>query len=290
MNQNKKRYNIIQINLGNLGSTGGIMMGISKKARSRNFITYQAYPESGFVPPKDENDIFICSRRIHVINMLLSCYSGFNGCFALFSTIKLLAKLDKLDVDLVHLHNLHDSYINIPLLFRWIKKRKVKVVWTLHDCWSFTGQCPHFYAEKCYKWQDGCHDCEQRIIYPQSKYDNTKRMWKCKKSWFNGVEGMVIVTPSMWLNELVKKSFLNGYESRVIYNGIELNVFKPINIDTRMKYNIPQDAYVVLGVAYSWSEKKGIDLIVKIRERLSEKYIMVYSSASLASLSVFGTL
>mgnify|MGYP002532974705 FL=1 len=161
------------------------------------------------------------------MNVALARITGYNGCFAWIETHKLLKEIDKFHPDIIHLHNLHDSYINLPMLFSYIKKHDIPVVWTLHDCWSFTGQCPYFTMVKCDEWKTGCHDCPQYKEYPSSLYDNTKMMWRLKKKWFTGVKNMTIVTPSKWLAGLVKESYLRDYPVQVINNGIDLNVFKP---------------------------------------------------------------
>ena len=129
---------------------------------------------------------------------------------------------------------MHNSYINLPILFKYIKKKKISVVWTLHDCWSFTGRCPYFQITGCDKWKEGCGDC----LYPQeenpeTKKDKTSYIWSKKRKWFSGIDNLVIVTPSEWLAGLVKESFLSEYQVMVINNGIDLEVFKPTDIDLR---------------------------------------------------------
>ena len=177
---------------------------------------------------------------------------------------------------MIQLHNLHNCYINLPLLFRFIKKHKIPVVWTLHDCWSFTGQCAYFDMIKCSKWKSGCHNCQQTHIYPSSYVDRTKEMWKLKKKWFCGVENMTLVTPSQWLADCVKESYLGDYQTQVIYNGIDLNVFNMVNSDAKKKYNIPENKFLLLGVSFGWSERKGLDVFNELAERLDfEKYQIV---------------
>lgn len=181
----------------------------------------------------------------------------------------MLKEIDKFHPDIIHLHNLHDSYINLPMLFSYIKKHDIPVVWTLHDCWSFTGQCPHFTMVKCDEWKTGCHDCPQYKEYPSSLYDNTKMMWRLKKKWFTGVKNMTIVTPSKWLAGLVKESYLRDYPVQVINNGIDLNVFKPA------EWGGGNDKYIVLFVSFGWNVYKGIDVIQKLSELLNDSYQLV---------------
>lgn len=212
------------------------------------------------------------SRRV---NVALARITGFNGCFAWLETYKLLKKIDEFKPDIIHLHNLHDSYINLSMLFSYIKKHNVPTVWTLHDCWAFTGQCPHFTIVKCDKWKAGCHNCPQYKEYPASLYDNTKKMWQLKKKWFTGVKNMTIVTPSEWLAGLARESYLKQYPIEVINNGIDLNVFKPTHSNFREQYGIPGDKYIVLGVSFAWGYRKGLDCFVEMAEKLGEQYQIV---------------
>ena len=150
----------------------------------------------------------------------------------------------------------------------------MRVVWTLHDCWAMTGQCPHFAMIKCDKWKTGCHHCPQYRQYPQSYVDRTKTMWKFKKKWFTGVRNMTIVTPSHWLAELVKESFLKEYPVRVIHNGIDLSVFRPTESDFREKYHC-ENKHLVLGVAFDWGQRKGLDVFIELARRLGSDYKIV---------------
>ena len=259
---------LFSINLGNFGSTGSIMKNISLVAQKYGFASYMAYPDRrGTVSCND--DIVIMSEFMKKLNEKLAYYTGYNGCFAVLATIKLLFSINKLRPDIIHLHNLHNSYINLPLLFKYIKKHNIPVVWTLHDCWAFTGQCPHFTMVKCDKWKTGCHDCPSYREYPQSRIDRTKTMWRLKKKWFTGVENLTIVTPSQWLADLVKQSFLKDYPVKVINNGIDLSVFKPTESDFRQRYAIGEKK-IILGVAFGWGVRKGLDVFIKLAEILDE--------------------
>lgn len=265
---------IISINLGKYGSTGKIMIGISHAAQKQGVLCYQAYPASPMNFSAEENDIIISSFFDVRVSAKLAYYTGYNGCFAALATKKLLNKIDIIQPDILHFHNLHNSYINLPMLFNYVKKRKIKVVWTLHDCWSMTGQCPHFDIVKCDKWKTGCYECPQINVYPASKFDRTEFMWKKKKEWFTGIEGMTIVTPSKWLAEIVSQSYLKNYPVKVINNGIDLNVFKPTLSNFREKYHLEKN-YILLGVAFDWGIRKGLDVFIKLASRLDERFKIV---------------
>ena len=167
-------------------------------------------------------------------------------------TRQLITMLEEFQPDIIHLHNLHKFCINISMLFQYIKRSNVSVVWTLHDCWAFTGQCPHFTVVKCDKWKEGCYHCPQIGVYPKSRIDNSRRMYALKKQCFTGIENMTIVTPSQWLADLVKQSFLKEYPVKVINNGIDLHTFQPTTSDFRERNGIAKDKHLLLGVAFGW--------------------------------------
>lgn len=268
---------VVQINTANFGSTGNIMLGIGRLLEAQGDTTYYCVAKSRSNLKKTvDNRIFTGSIFDRNVHLLLSYITGFNGCFSYFQTIKLIRQLKAIRPDVIHLHNLHNGYINIPVLFSYIKETNVPVVWTLHDCWAFTGQCPHFTMVKCERWKTGCHDCPSYRNYPASRVDRTKTMWAFKKKWFSGVENMTIVTPSQWLADLVKESYLKDYPVKVIHNGIDLSVFKPTPSDFRQAHEIPAHKFMLLGVAFGWEKRKGLDVFVELSKRLDpEKYQIV---------------
>ncbi len=260
---------IVEINATNFGSTGKIMLQIAEVARSAGNQVWCCYPEArDNLRTKVDNAVLIGSRLSRNIHVRLSELTGLNGCFSFFATKKLIKRLKTIQPDIIHLHNLHNCYVNLSLLFGYIKKSKVNVVWTLHDCWAFTGHCPYFDIVKCDKWQTGCRKCPQYKEYPVSLVDNSARMYFLKKKWFTGVENLTIVTPSEWLAGLVKRSFLKDYPVKVINNGIDPDVFKPTPSDFRKKYGIAENKFILLGVAFAWGERKGLNVFIELAERL----------------------
>lgn len=266
---------ILQINtVYGYGSTGKIAAGIHDVCleHGHECITAYRYCEGGTVPA----DTYTVSSwwDCHVHNRLGRMFS-IGGCFSFFKTRSFLKKVDKYQPDIIHLHNLHANYINLPLLFGYIKKKRIPVVWTLHDCWSFTGGCPHFTMARCEKWRGGCHHCPYIKENPIAIMDNSRLMWKLKRKWFTGVENLTVVTPSQWLAELVKQSYLKDYPVKVINNGIDLSVFKPTESDFREKHGISADKFVLLGVSFGWGESKGLDVFVELAKRLDGRFQIV---------------
>ena len=264
---------ILEINQVNFGSTGHIMLQIADLATKKGHeVICSFYARRN--KDKDKNCIYIGNKVSHNIHKKLYRKTGNNGCYSKISTWNFLRKVKKFDPDLIHIHNLHNCYINLPMLFHYIKKNNKRVVWTLHDCWSFTGQCPYFTAVGCEKWKTGCHDCEQINRYPSCSVDRTDKMWNRKKEWFTGVQNLTIVTPSQWLADLAKQSFLKDYPVKVINNGINLDVFKPTESDFRTKHNL-EDKKIILGVASVWEVRKGLDVFIELSKRLDDRYKIV---------------
>lgn len=267
---------VIEINAGNIGSTGNIMLGIADIAKTAGHEVLVCCPDArGNRKKMVKNQLFIGDRLSRNLHLKCAELTGLNGYFSQLATKKFLKAVDEYKPDIIHLHNLHNCYINLPMLFNYVKKYNIPVVWTLHDCWAFTGQCPHFTMVKCDKWKYGCYDCPQYRQYPESYVDRTKTMWKLKKKWFTGVQNMIIITPSHWLAGLVKESFLKEYPVKVIHNGIDLDVFQPTPSDFKQWYHCEQK-YIVLGVAFGWGKRKGLDVFVDLAKRLdAEKYQIV---------------
>lgn len=268
---------IFQINGAVFGSTGKIMLGIAKTARERGHEVLCAAPITKTNRHREPNCNYIKIGTYYgrCASVLLSRLTGLDGCFAVFATLKLLYKVKKFHPDVIHLHNIHGSYINLPMLFHFIKKNNIRVVWTLHDCWAFTGHCPHFDMIGCGKWKTGCYACPQYREYPKSYVDNARLMYGLKKKWFLGIRDLTIITPSNWLAGIVGQSFLKGYPIKAIPNGVDLSIFKPTPSNFRERYAIPAEKKIILGVAFGWGIKKGLDVFVELAKRLDDNYQIV---------------
>lgn len=258
---------IVEINTVHVGSTGKIMIQIANVARQHNHEVHTFSRAWLARKAIGECHHFVGCRFGNIIHRILLPICGRDDQLSYVGTCSLIKKLKKIDPDVIHLHNLHGHYINFPVLFDYIKNNKKKVVWTLHDCWAFTGHCPYFTAVKCDRWKDGCHHCPQPKAYPKMYVDTSKKMYELKKKWFSGVEDMTIITPSNWLAGLVKESFLKDYPVKVINNGIDLSIFKPTESNFRKKYDLVGKK-VILGVAFDWGYRKGLDVFVELSKRL----------------------
>ena len=276
---------IVEINMVSTGSTGNIMLNIAKVARENGHevITYSTNVFSKKyrkLPPPPYGHKYFGSYLENGSHNIFAHIFGTNGKHSAFATWRLIKDIKKFKPDVIHLHNIHNFCFNLPSFFKFVKKNNISVVWTLHDCWSFTGHCPHFDMIGCDKWKTACHDCPQyNKGYLKTWVDGSKKMYKNKKKWLTGAQDMTLITPSQWLANLTRQSYLKEYPVKVINNGIDLNIFKPTDSDFKEKYNL-SDKKIVLGVAFGWGERKGLDAIVELSKTLPNNYQIVLVGAS----------
>lgn len=249
---------VLQINsVCGYGSTGRIVTDLADILHENGHECLIAYGR-GQAPAKYQN----CSVnfgnswdfRFHVLRTRLLDEHGFGSKNV---TQHLLQIIHDFNPDIIHLHNIHGYYLNIEVLFDYLKNCGKPIVWTLHDCWAFTGHCAYFSAFGCTKWKDHCMNCKQKYSYPCSIFrDNSKQNFNRKYHAFTSLSNLTIITPSQWLASIVKKSFLRNYNIKTIYNGIDLNQFKPTPYNVFSEYGIKQK--VILGVANKWEKRKGL--------------------------------
>lgn len=261
---------IVQINATcGVGSTGKICVGISELLTSEGIENYILYSTVTNGYPHGIS----CSNKSYIrFQALKSKLFGNYGFNSKMATKKILTELDHIKPDIVHLHNLHGHDCDLESLFSYFRINKTKLIWTFHDCWAFTGYCPHFTMMRCDKWKTECSNCAQRREY-SFFFDRSREMFNKKKRLFEGLD-LTIVTPSKWLADIVKQSFLKDYPVKVINNGIDLAVFKPTESDFRKKHCLKKQK-IVLGVAFDWGVRKGLDVFIELAQRLPAEYKIV---------------
>ena len=197
---------------------------------------------------------------------------GYYGFQSKSATTRLINELKRIQPDIVHLHNLHGHNVHLGELFAYLKANNIKIYWTFHDCWTFTAYCPYYDIVKCNKWQTSCHNCPLRTHY-SLLFDRSCDLYERKKMLFKGLD-LTIITPSYWLAEQVRQSFLKDYPIHVIYNGINLLAFQPHKSDFRERYDIG-DKVLLLGVAFAWGKRKGLDVFVRLAKQLDSKKFQI---------------
>ena len=186
------------------------------------------------------------------------------------ATDRFIKWVKEYDPDIIHLHNIHGYYINIEILFDYLKRSQKRILWTLHDCWAFTGHCAYFDMANCYKWKNGCKGkCPCVKDYPKSMVSQANYNWEMKNDLFNSLNDMTIVTPSVWLTNLVKQSFLKKYPIRVVHNGIDTTVYYPTESRFRENYGLEKNR-LLLGVAAVWDKRKGLSDFIRLASMIDD--------------------
>ena len=266
---------LVSINTVCNGSTGKIMGSISRETRNDGFEVFCIYGRrKGYIdiPCKKIGGPF--SFLYHVF---ITTIFDAHGHGSYFKTKELVRELKKINPDIIHLHNIHGYYINYKILFYYLRNEyQGKIFWTLHDCLPMTGHCAYFDYIHCDRWKKGCHDCPNKKNYPISLvFDRSKKNYEEKKKLFADPR-ITIITPSIWLQNIVSKSFLKICNVKTINNGIDLEIFKPKKDETIYdKYNIPKDKKVILGVASIWEKRKGFDDFLSLADEISDEYVIV---------------
>lgn len=261
---------VVSLNAHGKFSTGNIATSITEALKNDSKFVYSRDNVSKDFAVKHYSKLELWS------DIVMTRVTGFDSVWSWNNTRKILRLLKKEKPDIIHLHNLHGFYVNYNKLFKFIKKHNIKVVWTLHDCWSFTGHCAYFDLIGCEKWKTQCKNCPiHKETYLKSwLFDCSRMNFKRKKKAFCGVENLTVVTPSQWLADLARESFLKEYPIQVINNGVNVENFK-IRPNENFGDILPSDKKIVVAVASSWDKRKGLDDVVEISRRLPRDYAVV---------------
>lgn len=268
---------VLQINATyGVGSTGVIVKEISNVLDSENIENWVACQ---YINEQNSKVFGISSRLDMKIHAMFSRLTGTNACFSKSATRKLINKMEQIQPTVVHLHNLHNNYINLPMLLSFLGERNIKTVVTLHDCWFFTGKCTHFTHDGCSKWMTGCGGCPRiKRDIPSCFLDRTPEMLETKKKLFKGIHHLEVVGCSKWISELAEKSILSDGKFTIIHNGINLRIFQEIGADFRKEKRI-QDRFVILGMANKWLSEDNKGLLEFVRSKLDTQYHIVIIGA-----------
>jgi putative colanic acid biosynthesis glycosyltransferase len=266
---------LLQINsVVNSGSTGRIAEEIGQTAIAAGWESYIAYGRNE--RPSSSKLIRIGSDKDVKLHGLQTRLFDRHGLGSKDATTALIRKVEDIKPDIVHLHNIHGYYINIEVLFLYLKKVNIPVIWTFHDCWPITGHCSHFTFVGCEKWKTQCYNCPQKTGYPASYLiDRSKKNFILKKELFNSLSNLTLVPVSQWLSGVLEESFLQKYPIKVINNGINTEVFKPSEGSAfRTKYSL-DDKFILLGVASIWGERKGLNDFIELSKLLDSDFQIV---------------
>lgn len=260
-------------------STGRIMQEIGELAIRNGWESYIAYS-------RGRDGIKPCtSKLVPVGNKWSVAWHGVktrlldaHGLASSGATRQFIRRMEQIKPDVIHIHNIHGYFLNFRILFDYLSKCDIPVVWTVHDCWLYTGHCYYYSYVRCNRWQEGCHDCPQRRLFPTSLWhDRSEQNYEDKRKAFTSMpkDRLVMVPVSEWIKSEMQQSFFRGYDFRVIHNGINTEAFQVYDsTEVREKYGLG-NKHVLLGVASIWSKEKGLDDFIRMAERLREDELIV---------------
>lgn len=199
-----------------------------------------------------DNGIRIGNKLDWSIHALRTRLDGKQAYGSYFATKALLKKLKSFSPDIIHLHNVHSNYLNLPVLIRYAKKKCIPLVLTLHDCWFFTGKCYHFADIECEKWRKECNTCPKRYMDIPSLIRDSSHDIFCDRLRLFEYERLYVVGCSYWITTMATQSpVLRKAVFHTIYNGIDTGIFKPkINAQNN-------DYFTIVTMANKWFEPKN---------------------------------
>ncbi len=252
------------------GSTGKIVREIEKRViESGNECKCYYGRKSG----NENGGEYFGSKFSVLSHALFSRIFGRQGLYSRKATKQLIKKLKEYKPDVINLHNIHGYYLNYKILFKYLKQSNIPVVWTLHDLWAITGHCACFEEFECEKWKTGCVKCTHKKEYPKAIFENSKKNYRLKQEIFS-LQNLIFVSPSEWLKNNLKESFLKQYHCEVINNGIDLSIFSKKESDFVEKYNL-QNKKIILGVSPFWTIGKGANTFNKLAQDLDDSFVVV---------------
>lgn len=256
---------LLQINITrNQGSTGKIAEQIGQLMKQHGWEVYVAHG-ARFINPSLLKSYQIQNKTGEYLHALKSLLFDADGLGSTKATHNLVRFIKEIHPDIIQIHNLHGYYVNYKILFEYLNETNIPIVMTLHDCWAFTGHCVHFITVNCHKWKSGCGNCPQITSTPKSIFiDHSDLNFKLKKDIIAGNKNLHIICVSQWLKQLTQYSIYKNHPIRLIYNGIDLDVYRPTCRKATDKFHI-------LGVSNPWSKDKGLYDIFKLRKILPEK-------------------
>lgn len=260
------------------GSTGKIVRKLRDEAIAAGHEAYVIYGRRSAIGYKgstisEENVWLIENSTEQKLDIAASVLFDTHGLHSKKNTEAIIAKIISINPDVIHMHNIHGFYLNYPELFSFLKEYGRPVVWTLHDCWAYTGFCAYYDFNECDGWKTGCKKCRYRNEYPYRALSRSAKNFELKKAAYEGMN-MVLTTPSAWLKGEVEQSMLSRFSCRVIYNDVSLKDFRYDPGNTVSRYHL-ENKRIYLACANVWTPQKGFDECMKLASVLDENEVLV---------------
>ena len=250
------------------------MQEIGDLAMAHGWESYIAYSRGRDGVPECTSQLMPVGNRLSVVwHGLMTRLMDRHGLASSQATRAFIREVDALRPDVIHIHNLHGYFLNYRLLFDYLAHQEVPVIWTVHDCWLYTGHCYHYAFAGCSGWQTGCGHCPQQREFPASWIvDRSHRNYIDKQRAFTSLprERFMLIPVSHWMEGEMRHSFLKDCRMRVIHNGIDTETFSPQQgSEIQEQYSL-KGKKVLLGVASIWSREKGLEDFISMAGMLHE--------------------
>lgn len=265
---------MLQINaVNNIGSTGRTTKEIADYFNEKGHSSFIAYSEGDHYKYEYKFKSYI-EKKIHA---LLSRILGIQGYFSKRETRELIKYIKKNNIDVVRLGNLHSNFINIPLLLKFLGENDIPTIITLDDCFYFTGKCTHYTEDKCNKWKTGCYKCIRKDKDNPSWFlDRSNKMWNDKRKLYDNIPRLAVIGVSNWITNEARQSILSTANYiTTIYNWIDTDKFKPIDVKEIKKQMALENKFLILGVATEWGNSKGLDRFIELADIIEEDELIV---------------
>lgn len=259
----------------NYGAPGRIVEQTGLLAQKKGWSVMVAHGSRKY-NPSNLPHFAITSKLDEAIHALGARLFDMHGLLSTRQTKALIKQIEDFNPDIIHLHNIHGYYVNFSALFMYLNTLQIPIVWTLHDCWPFTGRCFNFDGAKCDRWKTRCYNCPAEKGYTVSPIcDRSRTLFELKRGLFSAIPNLTIVSVSKWLDAYVKESFLKSHKTCVIHNGIDISSFQPCGYERLQAKYAVRNKTVVLGVAGPWSERKGLSDFYELRHILPNDHIII---------------
>ena len=266
---------VLQINsVYGFGSTGKIVGNIHDYLLKHDIDSYVIYARKDAKNVNMHNVYRIYSPLGTAMHAALAVTFDTHGLHSKFTTKKIIKKIEEINPDIIHMHVIHGFYLNYPMLFNYLKRSNKKIIWTLHDCWEYTGYCAYYDYNECHEWLNNkCKNCKYRNTYPYRILSHSKRNYEIKEKCYKDLD-VALVSCSKWLDNEISKSMLKDKKHIVINNSIDLSHFYPEDSGLRTKYHL-ENKKIILCVANVWTKPKGFEEIMKLSNMLDDKFSIV---------------
>ncbi len=264
---------VLQINATyGYSSTGLIAKDIGDMLVENGEEPFFAYQSCNNAP---KNGYRVGNKLDWKLHALFCRLSGKQAYYSKLATKKLIKYIASIKPDIVHLHNLHSNYIHLNLLLQYLAEEDIATVITLHDCWYFTGKCFHYADIGCERFKNGCGNCPKKKAPPCSLFfDQASKVLKDRYKYLSNIPRLAIVGCSDWVCNEAQKGILRGFNITRIYNGVDVDVFKPYEANI-LKETYGVDCVYVMGMANKWLLSANKVLLNSIAKTLNDRFKLV---------------